>query len=157
MQLSLNSNSDNDIFAYDPAGNRISYKNEDYYIFNEDNGLLENTREQLAYDNNGNLVKKSDSNGSVNYDFNIKNRLVEVDKNSGDTIAAYYYDPFGRRLWKEVNGTRTYFFYSEQGLVAEYDESGNQIKSYGYKPGSNWTTDPVFMKRVNIIFILMTI
>jgi len=141
-----NSKSDNEIFAYDPSGNRTSDKNEDYYIYNEDNELLENTSEQLEYDNNGNLVKKSDSNGTVNYDFNIKNRLVKVEKSSGDTIATYYYDPFGRRLWKEVNGTRTYFFYSEQGLVAEFDEAGNQIKSYGYKSDSKWTTDPVFIK-----------
>jgi RHS repeat-associated protein len=149
-----NSKSDNEIFAYDPSGNRTSDKNEDYYIYNEDNELLENTSQNMEYDNSGNLVKKSDSNGTVNYDFNIKNRLVEVEKNSGDTIATYYYDPFGRRLWKEVNGTRTYFFYSEQGLVAEYDESGNQIKSYGYKPGSKWTTDPVFMKKSEYNFYI---
>ena len=30
--------------------------------------------------------------------------------------------------------------------IAEYDGSGNEIKTYGYKPGSLWTTDPLFMK-----------
>jgi RHS repeat-associated protein len=30
--------------------------------------------------------------------------------------------------------------------VAEVDETGNVTKSYGYRPGSTWTTDPFFMK-----------
>ena len=49
-------------------------------------------------------------------------------------------------MWKEVGGTRTYFHYADEGLVGEYDSTGNEIKSYGYKPGSTWTTDPLFMK-----------
>jgi len=60
--------------------------------------------------------------------------------------SSYYYDPFGRRLWKEINGVRTYFVYADEGLIAEVDAAGNVIKSYGYKPGSTWTTDPLFMK-----------
>ena len=31
--------------------------------------------------------------------------------------------------------------------MAEFDASGNQIKSYGYRPGSTWTTDPLFMEQ----------
>jgi len=30
--------------------------------------------------------------------------------------------------------------------VAEADAAGNIVKSYGYRPGSTWTTDPLFMK-----------
>ena len=46
-----------------------------------------------------------------------------------------------------MGGTRTYFFYSEEGLIAEYDEIGNEIRSYGYKPDSIWTTDPLFLRQ----------
>ncbi|RJP79794.1 MAG: hypothetical protein C4522_09305 [Desulfobacteraceae bacterium] len=31
-------------------------------------------------------------------------------------------------------------------MVGEYDSTGAEIKTYGYKPGSTWTTDPLFMK-----------
>ena len=31
-------------------------------------------------------------------------------------------------------------------MIGEYDASGVEIKTYGYKPGSTWTTDPLFMK-----------
>jgi RHS repeat-associated protein len=61
-------------------------------------------------------------------------------------IATYYYDPFGRRIWKEVSGVRTNFHYADEGLVGEYGAGGVEIKTYGYKPGSTWTTDPLFMK-----------
>jgi RHS repeat-associated protein len=50
-------------------------------------------------------------------------------------------------LWKEVDGVRTYFLYSDEGLIGEYDSSGTEIKTYGYKPGSTWTTDPLFMNQ----------
>jgi RHS repeat-associated protein len=36
--------------------------------------------------------------------------------------------------------------YADEGLVAEVDAAGNVVKSYGYRPGSTWTTDPLFMK-----------
>jgi RHS repeat-associated protein len=31
-------------------------------------------------------------------------------------------------------------------MIGEYNESGEQIQSYGYRPGSTWTTDPLFLK-----------
>ncbi len=64
------------------------------------------------YDANGNMVRKSAGSVAVNYIYNIQHRLTRVeDELSSLVIAEYGYDPFGRRLWKEVGGTRTYFFY----------------------------------------------
>jgi RHS repeat-associated protein len=40
-----------------------------------------------------------------------------------------------------------FFQYADEGLVAEFDGTGTEIKTYGYKPGSTWTTDPLFMKQ----------
>ena len=69
------------------------------------------------------------------------------------TQASYAYDPFGRRLKKTVwwaapaGTTSTYYFYSDEGLIGEYDKDGNQLKAYGYKPGSTFTTDPQWRKQ----------
>ncbi len=71
-------------------------------------------------------------------------------------IASYYYDPFGRRLWKEVSGTRTYFHYADEGLIGEYESTGTEIKSYGWKPGSAWGTDPLFIKEGSSYFFYHT-
>ena len=50
-----------------------------------------------------------------------------------------------------VSGTaqRTYFVYSDEGLVAEDDGSSVELRSYGYRPDSTWTTDPLFLKQGN--------
>ena len=45
-----------------------------------------------------------------------------------------------------MGAARTYYHYSDQGLIAEYDGAGNEVRAYGYKPDSLWTTDPLFMK-----------
>ncbi len=63
------------------------------------------------------------------------------------TGTEYYYDTFGRRLWKYISGTRTYFFYANERLVAEYNTAGNEQASYGYRPDATWTTDPLWLKR----------
>ncbi len=93
---------------------------------------------------------------TFDYTYDVANHLVKVETCPDATeeecnaavakIAEYGYDPFGRRLWKEVSGTRTYFFYADEGLVAEFDASGTELKSYGYRPDSSWTTDPLWLK-----------
>ena len=46
-----------------------------------------------------------------------------------------------------MHGQRTYYHYSDQGLVAELDATGTLLKSYGYKPGSPWGTDPLYVRQ----------
>ncbi len=81
------------------------------------------------------------------YHYNAQYRLVKVEDVNGGVIAEYACDPCGGRLWKDVGGTKTYFFYADEGLAAEYDAAGNELKSYGYKPDSTWTTDPLWLKK----------
>jgi hypothetical protein len=58
----------------------------------------------------------------------------------------------GRRLWKEYNdGARDYFLYSDEGLIAQYHQAipGGALSEtleYGYVPGSQWETAPLFYK-----------
>jgi len=59
-------------------------------------------------------------------------------------------------LWKEVSGTRTYFHYADEGLTGEYDSTGAEIKTYGYKPNSIFTTDPLFMKVGSVYYFYHT-
>jgi len=91
------------------------------------------------------MIQKTVDGQVTNYFYNIENRLTQI-QNPQSEIYNYYYDPFGRRLWKKVGGTRTYFLYSDEGLVGEYDASGTEIKTYGWTPDSIWGTDPLFLK-----------
>ena len=138
---------DDEAFSYDPVGNRLTAAGvTGDWTYNENNELGSYENVSFVYDDNGNMVQKTDSGVVTNYVYNIEDRLAEVRDGSNSLISSYYYDPFGRRLWKDLAGTKTYFFYADEGLVGEYDNSGTEIKTYGYKPGSTWTTDPLFMK-----------
>lgn len=106
----------------------------------------------FEYDDNGNMTQKAENGAATLFFYNAENRLQEVKDTFDNTIATYYYDPFGRRLWKDVGGVRTYFHYADEGLVGEYESSGNQIKEYGYKPDSIWTTDPLFIKKGSVYY-----
>ena len=134
-------------FTYDPVGNRLTAEGvADDWSYNNNNELQGYDGVSFQYDANGSTIQKNDNGVVTNYIYNVEDRLERVEDGSGSLISTYYYDPFGRRLWKEVGGVRTYFFYADEGLIGEYDGTGAEIKTYGYKPGSTWTTDPLFMK-----------
>ena len=135
-------------YTYDGVGNRLtSAETAGAWDYTANNELTGYDEVGFEYDANGNMIRKTMGAVVRNYLYDIENRLVRVEDGSGSVVAEYYYDPFGRRLWKEAAGVRTYFCYADEGLVAEFDASGNQIKSYGYRPGSTWTTDPLFMEQ----------
>jgi RHS repeat-associated protein len=45
-----------------------------------------------------------------------------------------------------VAGARTYFHYNDEGLAGEYNGTGNELRTYGYQPGSPWSTNPLFIQ-----------
>jgi RHS repeat-associated protein len=138
----------NEAYSYDALGNRLTAAGvPGDWRYNANNELLGYDNVSYAYDNNGNTTRKTQGIQETNYIYDVEDRLIRVKGNVGDVIAEYYYDPFGRRLWKEVDGIRTYFVYSDEGLIGEYDESGTEIRGYGYAPNSQWSTDPLFYKR----------
>jgi RHS repeat-associated protein len=137
-------------FTYDPVGNRLTSSDiTGTWTYNANNELQTYDNITYEYDANGNTTKKNNGTSVTNYIYDIENRLVQVIDGSGSVIANYYYDPFGRRLWKEVGGTKTYFLYADEGLVGECDSTGTVSKTYGYAPGSIWTTNTLFMRENN--------
>ncbi|MCP4710013.1 MAG: hypothetical protein GY869_15425, partial [Planctomycetes bacterium] len=134
-------------YTYDALGNRLTSEGaQGEWSYNANNELTGYGNVTFDYDSNGNMIRKTTGSQEIVYVYDIEDRLIRVEDGTGHVIASYYYDPFGRRLWKEVDGARTYFVYSDEGLIGEYDESGAEIKSYGYKPDSMWSTDPLFQK-----------
>jgi len=48
-----------------------------------------------TYDNNGNLLSKTNSSGTTSYAWNFENRLTSVNLPNGGVVS-FTYDPFGR-------------------------------------------------------------
>ncbi len=133
-------------YLYDPLGNRTSSKTSANWQYNANNQLTGYDTTTFAYDNQGNMVKKTMAGVTTNFSWDADNLLAKISDRDGATIATYYYDPFGRRLWKEVGGVKTYFHYNDEGLAGEYDAAGNELRTYGYQPGSPWSTNPLFVE-----------
>ena len=141
------SQSGTESFEYDSAGNRLRQGSiPGSWNYNGNDQLTGYDDAVFTYDDNGNTISVSRGTDTLNYMFDHNNRLVRVEDGAGTVLASYYYDPFGKRLWKEVGGQRTYFVYADEGLVAEYNSAGQLIKSYGYQPGSSASTQPVFLR-----------
>ncbi|WP_166646082.1 RHS repeat domain-containing protein [Halospina denitrificans] len=141
-------------FDYDGVDNRTQHTRTDKpqdelepLKYNEANQLIQRGDTYYEYNANGNLVREEGPEGVKEYIYNARERLVQVKDGNDATIARYGYNPLGRRMWKEVNGTRTYFFYNKSGLVGEYDVSGNLMREYHYMPQEAWMTRPLFLRK----------
>ena len=76
-----------------------------------------------------NVIAKEDAAGRTRYHYNAAGRLAQVTDEAGREIASYGYDPFGRRVWKAVDGKKTWFHYAEEGLAGEYDAKGRALRT----------------------------
>ena len=144
---------DDEAYTYDALGNRLtSAATTGNWGYNTNNQLTGYDAVSFTYDDAGNLTSKTAGTDETVYSYDIEDRLVRVEDGTGGVIAEYYYDPFGRRLWKDVAGTRTCFGYADEGLVAEYDAAGTQLRAYGYAPGSAWSTDPLYLNEADTYY-----
>lgn len=143
-------------YTYDAVGNRLTDSAvPGTWVYDENNRLTQQGNATLEYDANGNLTRRVENNTARIFEYDLNNRVVAVRNENGALVASYGYDPFGRRLWKEINAQRTFFLYSEQGLVAEATSTGAVTRMYGYWPESKWGTAPVYVKQdANYFFYL---
>ncbi|MCP3950600.1 MAG: hypothetical protein GY697_00025, partial [Desulfobacterales bacterium] len=95
-------------FTYDGVGNRLTAADTaGNWSYNQNNELGGFDNTTYEYDVNGNMTQKSVDGSVTSYVYNTEDRLTQVwsgEVGSGSLAASYYYDPFGRRLWKEVSG-----------------------------------------------------
>lgn len=134
-------------YGLDAASNRISDSNIGSLSYDDNNRLLTAGNASYTYDENGNLQTKRVGGTVVNrFAYDAFNRLEEVQDGSGNIVAKYGYDIFDRRIWKDANGVRTYYYHAAEGLLAEVLSNGAVSKIYGYTPGSSWGSNPVFQR-----------
>ncbi len=141
-------------YTYDEVGNRKTAINVDgEYIYNTNNELIEFGNVVMNYDQNGNLISKSNNGKIVGYSYNFENRLCHIDSEESSGIADYYYDPFGRRLWKQTSDYIRYYYYTDEGLVGEFDSLLDNAFYYEYSPGYFWGTAPIIIRNTEEKFL----
>ena len=115
-------------WSYDAIGNRSASTTNGVTHAYSANALNQYTRianggvQTLAYDADGNLTNDS----VFTYAWDAENRLILA--SNATTVAAYAYDPQGRRMAKTVNGDTRRFVYD--GWAAIRDVAGATTNSY---------------------------
>lgn len=110
-------------YANDSLCNRVA-KNDQPYILNDLNQIVQQTDCTYIYDANGNLrtIKQGDHKTIFVYD--ALDRLIQVKK--GAECINYRYDSFHRRLSKVHNGIATHYIYLKENEIGAIN--GNTFK-----------------------------
>ncbi|BAX59554.1 RHS repeat-associated core domain-containing protein [Burkholderia stabilis] len=89
----------------------------------------------FEYDARGNQVRKRTPAGEQEYEWDEFNRLLSarVKEASRQSQSRYFYDAFGRRIAKEVNGERMVFGWDGDALA--YESDVERCIHYIYEPG----------------------
>jgi RHS repeat-associated protein len=154
-EASDSSSYQNESFSYDSVYNRTQDQGGNYSYDQKSQRLIEDYKYLYLYDNNGNLITKTDKNINgdvINYSYTSENQLVAfrvyVPGNLNLAKEVFYvYDAFGRRVQKQVvdhldnskSFTRRYL-YDGQEILFEYDGSNNIVARYTH---SSLQTDDV--------------
>jgi RHS repeat-associated protein len=125
-----------EFYTYDLVGNRLSSHRSASYDFSYQlgaggNQLSQDDQFEYDYDNNGNLIRKTDrSTGLITgYTYDHRDRLVSVIDYAlnGDPVkqVSYKYDAADRRILVNDNGSLSHYFYDATNPVLKLDDSGN--------------------------------
>ncbi|SEL57376.1 intein C-terminal splicing region/intein N-terminal splicing region/RHS repeat-associated core domain-containing protein [Roseateles sp. YR242] len=148
----------NEGYTVDAAGNRVTHQRGGTAVggtwtYDDAQQLKQRGNISYEYDDNGNLIRKIDSSlaepmRTTRYVYDPMNRLSEVSDGSGAIIARYTYDPFDRRLSKQIgaSGEMTYFFPSSLGLLGEMNATGDVTVTYGWHPEQEDGAYPLFAR-----------
>ena len=143
-------------YAYDAAGNRVSDSSmPGGWSYDNMNRLTNWPGGGYGFDGEGCVTSRVAGASILQFECDLMRNIVAVRDGSGTVIARYGYDPSGRRVRKEVNGQVTWYLYSDEGLIGEYDETGAPIREYGYKPGGDWMLDPLYLKQGNAYYFYL--
>ncbi len=137
-------------FSYDNNGNRITETIGSAtvnYTHTAGNRIETRDGETYTHDKNGNIISVTTTAGTTAYVYDYDNRLIKATMPDG-TLAGYKYDPFGRRIEKNVTAnsttTITRYLYDGLNILAEYDENNNLKTRYTH---NLIIDDPLAMER----------
>jgi len=125
-----------EFYTYDAVGNRLSAHlstsyNYSYLLGDGGNQLSQDDQFDYEYDNNGNLILRTESSTGLTteYSYDHRDRLVSVVDRAlnGDPLnqLAYQYDAADRRIRVDEDGDVSHFIYDANNPVLTLDGSGD--------------------------------
>ena len=126
-------------FVYDNLRNRLTLDDDGSttaYLYNEANELTKQAATQVYYDKKGNLTKDADGYA---YFYNRQNMLTRVEDDMSNRIASYAYDPFDRRIEKDIEGGAVaHVYWNGDQILEETDDAGPPAMQRYYVWGASY-------------------
>ena len=116
-------------YTYDAVGNRLTSLSGNYTV-NTSNEMTSSPTATFTFDNNGNVLTKTDSTGTTSYSWNFENRLTSVTLPGTRGTVTFKYDPFGRRIYKTSPSATSIYAYDSDYLIEETNSSGTVVARY---------------------------
>ncbi|MFN2497739.1 MAG: DUF6765 family protein [Pyrinomonadaceae bacterium] len=112
----------NETYAYDGVGNRTSSHKSATYGYQPVNRLTGTATASYLYNNNGNMISKSDAGGTTQFAWDFENRLIQVVMPTSGSVS-YKYDALGRRIQRTPSsGPSTNFIYDGHDVVKDISD-----------------------------------
>jgi RHS repeat-associated protein len=121
-----------DQYTFDKAGNRTSLNRDGdltQYTYDAADRIINAGTMTFDFDGNGNMIQKTDLNGTTKYEYDGENRLTRCIQTDGKIIN-FRYDPFGNRINRKVDEDVTRYFLDGDNVLLELDESNNTAVRY---------------------------
>jgi RHS repeat-associated protein len=125
-------------WVYDAVGNRLEEwlsGTPSVWLYDDDDRLLDDGTRTYSWDDLGRLVATDDGSDVDSYAYDPRGRLLEVQRN-GSPLVTYEYDAGGNRISRDDGfGIRRYLVDPQPELamvLLETDELGNPLATYSY-------------------------
>ena len=134
-------------YTYDANGNRTnSHLHGSGYVTGPGNRLLSDGKYNYEYDNEGNVIKRTEiATGNYRtFEWDYRNRLIAISNVAQTGLAVteviFEYDPINRRILEQTTGSvsRRIFIYDREDVLIDIDSVRNDITGidrYLHGPG----------------------
>lgn len=130
LTSATNSAQPNESYSFDGVGNRTASHLSASYSYQPFNKLTSTASATYAYDNNGNLLSKSDAAGTTTFTWNEENQLKQVALPSGLTVN-YKYDALGRRIQRTTSaGASERYVFDRRDVLLDLNADWSVATSY---------------------------
>jgi RHS repeat-associated protein len=130
LTSATNSAQPNENYTYDAIGNRTASHISGTYNYQPFNKLTSTATASYTYDNNGNLLTKTDSVGITTFTWNEENQLIQVSLPDSLTVN-YKYDGLGRRIQStSSSGASQRYVYDGQEVLLDLNADWSVATTY---------------------------
>ena len=128
----VNAHREQETFVYDPAGNLLNMGKGENAVYVKGNRLISWNGTGHEYDLRGNLIRKTNGQGTFCYHYNLFNQLISLEGPDGIRVD-FQYDALGRRLSKKHSNKREVKYSWDQFQLLGEEENGKGVE-YVFHP-----------------------